>query len=73
MDAVALLNALMSLYAYQTGMGVGRRTFGLVVGSLFFLVKEPVAATLLLAVSLIAGELGGRAASRWVATKERKG
>jgi hypothetical protein len=42
-------------------------------GSLFFLVKEPVAATLLLAVSLIAGELGGRAASRWVATKERKG
>lgn len=52
----------------------GVNVFGLVVGgSLFFLVKEPVAATLLLAVSLITGELGGQAASRWVATKERKG
>lgn len=49
----------------------GVNVVGLIVGGyLFFLVKEPVAATILLAVALIVGELGGRAASRWVETKE---
>lgn len=52
----------------------GVNVVGAVVGgSMFFLEEEPVAGTILLAAALIAGELGGRAASRWVATKESKG
>lgn len=52
----------------------GVNVVGLVVGgSLFFLVEEPVAATMLLAAALVTGELGGRAASKWVATNETKG
>jgi len=52
----------------------GVNIVGLIIGgSLFFLVEEPVAATILLAAALIAGELGGRAAFRWIATKKSKG
>lgn len=52
----------------------GVNVAGVIIGGgLFFLIKEPVTATILLAVSLIACELGGRAASKWVATKESRG
>lgn len=51
----------------------GVNLVGVIVAAvLFFSTDEPVLATVLLAAALIAGEFGGRAASRWIEHRGEK-